>query len=116
MVLASQEFDKTPAARIPFTLGEAKAPDGPIEIVVSAVDSSYRSLGKGNAGEPVFPLTLATKNPHIAVLSGQHTLNAAARRLLYTGRGRVAHGVRVGPHFFPATTAGGNNACLFLFR
>lgn len=118
VVLASQEFDKTPAARIPFTLGEAKAPDGPIEIVVSAVDSSFRSLGKGNAGETVFPLTLDTKKPHIAVLSGQHNLNrGGAGCISYTVNEDVSRsGVRVGPHFFPGyKLPGGNYACLFAF-
>ncbi len=118
VVLASQEFDKTPAASIPFTLGEAKLPDGPIEIVVSAVDASLRSLGKGNAGETVFPFILDTKKPHLSVLSGQHNLNrGGAGCISYTANEDLARtGVRVGPHFFPGyRLPGGDYACLFAF-
>lgn len=117
-VLASQDFDKLPSASLAFTLGEAKAPEGPIEIVVSAVDGSIRNLGKGNAGETVFAMTMDTRAPHVSVLSGQHNLTRGGVGCIsYTLNEDVRRsGVRVGPHFFPGyRLPGGNYACLFVF-
>jgi len=117
-VLASQDFDKLPSASLTFTLGEAKAPEGPIEIVVSAVDGSIRNLGKGNAGETVFPLTMDTRAPHISVLSGQHNLTRGGVGCIsYTLNEDVSRsGVRVGNRFFPGyRLPAGNYACLFAF-
>ncbi len=114
--LASKTYDKPPSATLTFTLGDAKAADGPVEIVVSAVDGSIAQFGKGNAGETVFALTLDTRKPRINVLSGQHNINqGGAGCVSYTVDEDVSEtGVRVGDDFFPGyKLPNGNYACLF---
>lgn len=117
-VLAAHEYAKAPTATATVALGDVKASDGEVELVVSAVDGSFYHFGKGNAAEQVFTMTLDTRKPRISVLSGQHNLNrGGSGAISYTVNEDTAEtGVRVGEHFFPGyRLPDGTYACLFAF-
>jgi hypothetical protein len=92
----------TNAAQETVTLG-AELSDGPLQIVVTAVDYSIYSFGRGNKTEKTLSYTLDTRPPVISLVTNTHNINQGGGALiLYRLDEEVERtGVQVGEFFFP---------------
>lgn len=106
------------SAFLEFDLSQAGFSDGPLQVVLSAVDGSWRGLGKGMAAEMSMDMDFDQTPPVMSVTSMAHNVNRGGTGCIVyrvsepvTGTGVVA-----GDLYFPGhPTADGSYACLFAF-
>ncbi len=110
------------ATVVAFDLAEAGFGDGPLRVALSAVDGSWRRMGKGIAAETALDLTYDATAPSMSVTSMAHNINRGGSGcIVYTVNEPItSSGVTVGDLYFPghaltAEGADGGYACLFAF-
>jgi len=106
------------AAVLEFNLAEAGFTDGPLSVVISAVDGSWKRMGKGIAAETALDLTFDAKPPSISVTSMAHNVNRGGTGCIVyrVNEAVTGTGVTVGELYFPGhPLADGGYACLFAF-
>ncbi len=92
----------TATARETVSLAGADLSDGPVQIVVNAVDHSIYSFGRGNRVEKTLSFTLDTRPPVISLVTTTHNISQGGGALiLYRLDEEVERtGVEVGDFFF----------------
>lgn len=115
---ADADVDGKKTAVASFSLDTQEVEDGPLEIVVEAVDASWYKFGEGSAAEARYSFTLDTKAPNIAVQSAAHNITRGGSNLIaYTVNEEPKRsGVLVGDVFFPGYKQdSGTFLCFFAF-
>ena len=110
--------DKPKSIEFPFTLEDAKLPEGGFILEVKAYDASLAGFGKGNSTTEELSLNLDNKPPRIAVKTLPPGINRGGSALIvYTVNEPVTKtGVYVNDLFFQGYVQKDNTyACLFPF-
>ena len=103
---------------VQFTLPADALRDGPLQVVVEAVDASFSNMAEGARAQASFDLAFDKRPPIVSVLSEQHNLNQGGCGLVVfaVDEDLQTAEVRVGERVFPAyKLPDGRYAGLFAF-
>ena len=101
-----------------FGLSQLILDDGPLEVQISATDSSWAKFGHGNTTDSVVNLQLDTVAPALSTITSPPNIRQGGSAFIAftSSEPAVTAGVRVDNLFFPAyKQANGQYYCLFAF-
>lgn len=101
-----------------FTLKKIPLQNGPLELIVKAVDGSFAGFGKGNSVLRTYSFTVDTIPPRIQVQSRTPYVRKGGSAIISYSLSEdvIKSGVAIGDYFFPAyRQANGLYYCLFSF-
>lgn len=117
--LYNKKFANGPKSiEFPFTLEDAKLPEGAFTLIVKTHDASLAGFNKGNSTTKEIKLSMDNKQPRIVVETFPPSIHrGGAGLIVYKVSEKTRKtGVYVGDYFFPAyEQKEGTYACLFAF-
>lgn len=117
--LYKETFAKHPkSVEFPFTLEDAKLPEGAFTLIVKTNDASLAGFNKGNSTTKEIQLAMDNKQPRIVVETFPPSIHRGGAGLIVykVSEETKKTGVYIGEHFFPAyEQKKGMYACLFPF-
>ncbi len=117
--LYKEKFAKHPkSVEYPFTLEDAKLPEGAFTLIIKTHDASLAGFNKGNSTTKEIQLSMDNKQPRIVVETFPPSIHRGGAGLIVykVSEETKKTGVYVGEDFFPAyEQKKGTYACLFPF-